>query len=148
MKYLTSRSAFFVSAFVSLSFLAAGLSPAAHSFDELQRPDKSKPNLQKPQQPREDEKDDSPIRLGTDLVLLDVTVLDPSNRPVMDLKRDEFAVMEDKVPQKIEFFSRDQVPVSLVYAIDTSGSMRPKLDTVVKARSIWRSKVDRAMKWP
>ena len=133
MKYLTGRSAFFVSAFVSLSFLVAGLSPAAHSFDELQRPDKAKPNLQKPQQPREDEKDDSPIRLGTDLVLLDVTVLDPSNRPVMDLKRDEFAVMEDKVPQKIEFFSRDQVPVSLVYAIDTSGSMRPKLDTVVKA---------------
>lgn len=106
------------------------------SFDGQQRPDKPKPNLQKPTQPRDDDpslKDDSPIRLGTDLVLLDVTVLDPSNRPVMDLKWDEFAVTEDKVPQKIEFFSREQVPVSLVYAIDTSGSMRPKLDTVVKA---------------
>jgi Ca-activated chloride channel family protein len=51
----------------------------------------------------------------------------------MDLKQEEFNVTEDKVPQKIEFFSRDQVPVSLVFAIDTSGSMRPKLDTVVKA---------------
>ena len=27
---------------------------------------------------------------------------------------------EDKIPQKIEFFSREQVPVSLVFAIDTS----------------------------
>ena len=136
MKYLTSRSANLVGTVVILSFLVAGLSPAALSFDDQQRPDKPKPNLQKPQQPKEEEpsqKDDTPIRLGTDLVLLDITVLDPSNRPVMDLKRDEFAVTEDKVPQKIEFFSREQVPVSLVYAIDTSGSMRPKLDTVVKA---------------
>ena len=65
--------------------------------------------------------------------MLDVTVVDPANKPAMDLKQDEFTVTEDKVPQKIEFFSREQVPVSLVFAIDTSGSMRPKLDTVVKA---------------
>jgi Ca-activated chloride channel family protein len=146
MKYLTSRSAFFVSAVLTLGFVVAGFSPASLSFNHQQRPDKPKPNLQKPTQPREDDpsqKDDTPIRLGTDLVLLDVTVLDPSNRPVMDLKRDEFGVTEDKIPQKIEFFSREQVPVSLVYAIDTSGSMRPKLDTVVKA-SINLAKQSRA----
>ena len=51
----------------------------------------------------------------------------------MDLKQEEFSVTEDKVPQKIEFFSKEQVAVSLVFAIDTSGSMRPELDTVVKA---------------
>jgi Ca-activated chloride channel family protein len=136
MKYVPSKSACLVSIVLVLSFLVAGFTPASVSCDDQQRPDKPKPNLQKPQQPREDDpsqRDDAPIRLGTDLVLLDVTVLDPSNRPVMDLKRDEFAVTEDKVTQKIEFFSREQVPVSLVYAIDTSGSMRPKLDTVVKA---------------
>lgn len=66
-------------------------------------------------------------------MLLDVTVLDPSSKPVMDLKQEEFSVTEDKVSQKIEFFSKEQVAVSLVFAIDTSGSMRPKLDTVVKA---------------
>ena len=97
-----------------------------------------KPKLGKPQQPKhqEDEpqiKDDSPIKLGTDLVVLDVTVLDPSSKPVTDLTKDSFQVTEDKVPQKIEFFGREQVPVSLVFAIDTSGSMRQKLDTVIKA---------------
>jgi Ca-activated chloride channel family protein len=75
----------------------------------------------------------APLKLSTDLVLLDVTVVDPNNRPVMDLNRDQFQVFEDKVPQKIEFFSREQVPVSVVLTIDASGSMRPKMDAVINA---------------
>ncbi|MFY9609824.1 MAG: VWA domain-containing protein [Blastocatellia bacterium] len=98
-----------------------------------------KPKLGKPQpKPHEDEpqnKDDAPIKLGTDLVVLDVTVLDQSSKPVTDLTKDSFLVTEDKIPQKIEFFGREQVPVSMVFAIDTSGSMRTKLDTVIKASS-------------
>jgi len=129
---LSSRSGFLLPSVIALSFLLSVTSAASIYSDDLQRPDKPRPNLQqKPQEPKDD--DDAPIRLGTDLVLLDVTVLDASSKPVMDLRRDSFTVIEDKVQQKIEFFSRDQVPVSLVYAIDTSGSMRPKLDTVVKA---------------
>ena len=98
-----------------------------------------KPKLAKPQ-PKPDSqqeeprnKDDAPIRLGTDLVVLDVTVLDQSSKPVTDLAKDSFQVTEDKVPQKIEFFGREQVPVSIVFAIDTSGSMRTRIDTVIKA---------------
>jgi Ca-activated chloride channel family protein len=75
----------------------------------------------------------APLKLSTDLVLLDVTVVDPNNKPVMDLSRDQFQVFEDKVPQKIEFFSREQVPVSVVLTIDASGSMRPKMDAVINA---------------
>jgi len=134
MKFESGRLAFVVSAIITLSFLTAGFSQHSVARADQQRPDK--PKLQKPQQPREEEpshKDDDTIKLGRTLVLLDVTVVDPSNKPVMDLKQDEFIVTEDKIPQKIEFFSREQVPVSLVFAIDTSGSMRPKLDTVVKA---------------
>jgi Ca-activated chloride channel family protein len=98
------------------------------------------PKLGKPQQhpkPQDDpqNKDDSPIKLGTDLVVLDVTVLDQSSKPVTDLTRDSFLVTEDKIPQKIEFFGREQVPVSMVFTIDTSGSMKDKLDTVIKASS-------------
>ena len=109
--------------FASISYLDEGQQKTA------------KPILNKPQsQQREQEpQDDSVIRLNADLVTLDVTVVDQSNKPVMDLKQDNFQVFEDKIGQKIEFFSREQVPVSLVFAIDTSGSMRPKLDTVIKA---------------
>jgi Ca-activated chloride channel family protein len=135
MKFEAGRLALVVSAIITLGFLTAGFSQGSLVRADQQPPDKP-PKLQKPQQPRPEEqsqKDDDTIRLGRTLVTLDVTVVDPSNKPVMDLKQDEFTVTEDKIPQKIEFFSREQVPVSLVFAIDTSGSMRPKLDTVVKA---------------
>lgn len=126
------------------SLLAASLAALAlfaNSFANVSAADdqekQGKPTLNKPQHsnPKEQEPQDDQgtIRLGTDLVLLDVTVVDQSNKPVMDLKQENFQVTEDKLPQKIEFFSKDQVPVSLVFAIDTSGSMRPKLDTVIKA---------------
>jgi Ca-activated chloride channel family protein len=96
---------------------------------------KEKPQLQKPEKPSQQDaqKDDQTIRLGTDLVLLDVMVVDSSNKPIMDLKQDQFQILEDKTPQRIEFFSKEQVPVSLVFTIDTSGSMRPKLDRVINA---------------
>ena len=96
-----------------------------------------RPKLQKPAEPPKhepQEKDDQgAIKLGADLVILDVTVVDQSNKPVMDLAQTNFQVYEDKVLQKIEFFNKEQVPVSMVFAIDTSGSMRTKLDTVIKA---------------
>ncbi|HSB12600.1 MAG TPA: VWA domain-containing protein [Blastocatellia bacterium] len=136
MKYLSGRLAYLFSVLVTFSFLIGAFQVPSLARAYQQRPDK--PKLQKPQQSKDESstgKDDDKdaIRIGTDLVLLDVTVLDPANKPVMDLRENDFAVTEDKVPQKIEFFSREQVPVSLVYAIDTSGSMRPKLETVVKA---------------
>lgn len=134
MKFESSRLALAVSAIITLGLLTAGFSQDTLVHADQERPDK--PKLQKPQQSRDDapsQKDDKPIVLGTNLVVLDVSVVDPSNKPVMDLKQDDFIVTEDKVPQKIDHFSREQVPVSLVFAIDTSGSMRPKLDTVVKA---------------
>lgn len=136
MKFRSGRFAFLSSTIITLGLLTSGLTATSIAHGTQQRADK--PKLQKSQPPREEEpqqKDDTPLRLGTDLVVLDVTVVDPSNRPVMDLKKEDFAVTEDKLPQKIDFFSREQVPVSLVFTIDTSGSMRPKLDTVVKASS-------------
>lgn len=135
MKFATGRLVFAFSAMTILFLLSAGLRYPSIARTGQQRPDK--PKLQKSQSKEKEEeqqqKDDTPITIGTNLVLLDVTVVDPANKPVMDLKQDEFVVTEDKLPQKIEFFSREQVPVSLAFAIDTSGSMRPKLDVVVKA---------------
>src|SRR5436305_3722993 len=126
------------------SLLAASLAALAlfaNSFANVSSADdqekQGKPTLNKPQHPnpkeQEPQDDQGVVKLGTELVLLDVTVVDQSNKPVMDLKEDNFQVFEDKQPQKIAFFSKEQVPVSLVFAIDTSGSMRSKLDTVIKA---------------
>jgi len=139
MKFAVIRTPAVAIAAVVLSLLTNSLF-AASAAGLSRGGSQEKPKLQKPQQPpkhQDDEpqnsRDDSPIKLGTDLVVLDVTVLDPSAKPVTDLTKDSFQVTEDKVPQKIEFFGREQVPVSMVLAIDTSGSMRTKLDTVIKA---------------
>jgi len=86
-----------------------------------------------PSQQDQTQDPDGGIKLDTELITLDVSVLDKSNRPIFDLPQDRFQVLEDGVPQKIDFFSREQAPVSLALAIDTSGSMRSKLDAVVQA---------------
>ena len=43
-----------------------------------------------------------------------------------DLKEGNFRVFEDKAEQKISFFSRDDIPVTMGLVIDNSGSMREK----------------------
>jgi Ca-activated chloride channel family protein len=101
--------------------------------DQTQQKDKKPQQSNPKQQEPQDQDDQKPVRLNADLVMLDVTVVDASNKPIMDLPQEKFQVFEDKVQQKIEIFNRDQVPVSLVFTIDTSGSMKGKLDTVIKA---------------
>jgi Ca-activated chloride channel family protein len=73
------------------------------------------------------------IKINTELVLLDVTVIDQNNNPVFDLKKDDFTVFEDKIKQEIEDISRAEVSISFGLVIDTSGSMRSKLQTVSDA---------------
>src|SRR5438876_1805375 len=48
--------------------------------------------------------DDDVIRITSNLVSLDVIVKDKKGKPITDLKPEDFAVSENGVPQKIEFF--------------------------------------------
>jgi Ca-activated chloride channel family protein len=73
------------------------------------------------------------IRIDTDLVNLDVTVIDQNNNPIANLKKEDFSVYEDKIKQTVENVSREEVPVSFGMVIDTSGSMRSKLQSVSDA---------------
>ncbi|MFL6211312.1 MAG: VWA domain-containing protein [Pyrinomonadaceae bacterium] len=67
------------------------------------------------------------IRVDADLVNLNVRVIDRNNRPVNDVKQDEFHVFEDNAPQKIEYFTKEEVPISYGLVVDNSGSIRPQL---------------------
>ncbi len=73
------------------------------------------------------------IKIKSELVLIDVTVLDRNNKFVQGLDRSRFQVFEDQIQQNIEFFSQEEVPISYGIVIDTSGSMRRRLSTVIKA---------------
>ena len=65
-----------------------------------------------------------------DLVVLHVTVADGSGQFVADLKQGNFRVFEQSIEQKLAFFSRDDIPVTMGLVIDNSGSMREKRDQV------------------
>ncbi len=96
-----------------------------------QKPGPVRQGAQADDQPKEGAQDT--IKLETELVLLDVTVIDQNNNPVYTLVKDDFSVFEDKVKQEIDNVSREEVPISMGLVIDTSGSMRSKLQTVTDA---------------
>ncbi len=73
------------------------------------------------------------IKLSTELVLLDVSVVDQNATPIFSLSQEEFTVFEDRVKQEIDKVSREEVPLSFGVVIDTSGSMRSKLQTATDA---------------
>jgi Ca-activated chloride channel homolog len=73
------------------------------------------------------------LRTNTDLVQLHVRVIDRNNRPINNVSQAEFQVFEDGVKQPIEYFTREEVPISYGLAVDTSGSLRTQLPTVLEA---------------
>ena len=73
------------------------------------------------------------IRTRVDLVVLRATVRDRKGAPVAGLGMEDFQVFEDKVPQQIESFSHEDVPVTVGLVIDNSGSMRSKRSEVINA---------------
>ena len=73
------------------------------------------------------------LRINAELVQLHVRVIDRNNRPINNVPQSEFHVFEDGVPQKIESFTREEVPISYGLAVDTSGSLRSQLQSVVDA---------------
>src|ERR1700733_3159078 len=58
------------------------------------------------------------ITVNSKLVILPVTVKDHSGELVPDLRRDEFRVFEDNVEQRIDVFTAEAFPLSMVILID------------------------------
>ncbi len=73
------------------------------------------------------------FKAATDLVSLSVTVTDGGHRYITGLDKDDFAVLEDGMPQEITFFAAMNVPLDLAVMIDTSASMTEKMAFVHEA---------------
>jgi Ca-activated chloride channel homolog len=73
------------------------------------------------------------IRSDVELVLLDVAVKDRLGGFVSGLKKEDFKVLESKVPQDISIFQAQDVPVTVGLVVDNSGSVRPKKPEIVTA---------------
>jgi Ca-activated chloride channel family protein len=65
--------------------------------------------------------------VNASLVLVPVTVVDRKGTLLTGLAREDFVVFEDKEPQRIVAFTKEDVPVSLGIVFDMSGSMKQSL---------------------
>lgn len=101
---MSVRCSFFVSLFLlSFAFVVAG------------------------QQPQDD---DPIIKVTSSLVRLNIGVVDAKGRPILNLAREDFAVFENDLPQKIASFEPVESPFSVVLLLDVSGStlnFRPQM---------------------
>jgi Ca-activated chloride channel family protein len=71
--------------------------------------------------------DQSVIRVGVNLVLVDATVKTKTGQIMADLKKEDFEVREDGVAEKVEVFSRDELPINVALVLDLSDSIGPFL---------------------
>ncbi len=80
------------------------------------------------------------ISVDVDLVVLHVTVRNRKGGFVFGLRKEDFQVYEDGVPQGIRVFQQEDVPVALGLIVDNSGSMaRKRMDVTAAALAFVRS---------
>lgn len=104
---------------LSVMFAAAGLGVSMAA----QSPPASPPGSQHPA---------TTFRASTSMVALNVTVT-RGHDLVTGLSREQFAVLEDGVPQNVQFFESTGVPLDLILLLDASSSMQHRMATVHQA---------------
>jgi len=75
----------------------------------------------------------STFRADSNLVLVRVTVLERNGRPVRNLSAENFELTEDNRPQKVSYFLKEEMPVSIAIVADLSHSMSRKMDALRRA---------------
>jgi Ca-activated chloride channel family protein len=68
------------------------------------------------------------MRVDVNRVLVPVRVTDSAGRPVLGLDKKDFSVFENGQAQEIRHFSTEDSPLSIGLIVDTSGSMKDKID--------------------
>jgi Ca-activated chloride channel family protein len=87
-----------------------------------------------PQEPSEQEIEEGGVlRIESNETILHVRVIDRNNRPIDDVKADEFHVFENNVPQTITSISKEEVPITYGLVVDNSGSIRNQINQIIEA---------------
>jgi len=64
---------------------------------------------------------DASFKAETNIVNVDVQVIDPHGNPIPGIPRDKFRILEDNVPQTLTQFSVSQAPMTVAMVIEFSG---------------------------
>ena len=73
------------------------------------------------------------VRVDTELVEVPVIVTDRTGKPLLNLKRTNFAVYEDGQTQELADFAATSAPFEVALLLDTSGSTRSDLHLIQRA---------------
>lgn len=84
---------------------------------------------------------DADVQLGTQEVLLNVTVRDANGRPVKGLTGEDFIVAEDRVRQELASCREAMLPVNVVLVLDASGSVFSERVSIRKAAGAFASEL-------
>lgn len=77
--------------------------------------------------------DDEILRIDTQLVDVPFVVTDKTGKPLLNLKRNNFALYEDGKPQEVADFAATSAPFEVALLLDTSGSARSDLELIKRA---------------
>ncbi|MFY9609375.1 MAG: VWA domain-containing protein [Blastocatellia bacterium] len=117
--------------FLSLAMLALVASSSSWSSSATQ--DKKKPRHDMPAQPAitpQPQRADEPLRLHSDLVVVNVTVTDSNGEYTHGLRASDFSISEDDAAQEVSSFAAEEAPFAAAILIDMSGSMGYKFSLV------------------
>lgn len=89
------------------------------------------PRAQQP--PAQQEKEEFRVRVAVELVTTPLVVQTPGGEFIYDLSRDDVALFDNGVPQRLSSFELAAQPLSLVILLDTSQRVAPLLDRVRKS---------------
>ncbi len=129
-------SALFIVTIALLIYLPSDL---AHSQSgRAQLPEPKKPKSERPKLPepvlirlpeQQPQKTDDTIRINSDLVTVVATITKKTPKETIDLRREDFEILEDGVPQEIANFAREaDQALQLVMLFDTSLSVAQKIN--------------------
>jgi Ca-activated chloride channel family protein len=127
LKFITPPAVFFALLFLVSTCLEAALVPPGRTSLP------GKPNLSSVSLAQQ--QDDDIVRVNTDLVVLNATVLGRDGKFVSGLRRGDFQVFEDGKEQKLANFGAEETPFAAAIVIDTSGSMDTRL-TLARSAAI------------
>jgi Ca-activated chloride channel family protein len=71
------------------------------------------------------------VSVSVGMVVLHASVSNRKGIPVSELVKEDFQVYEDGIPQEIEYFSHEDIPVTVGLVVDNSGTMLPKRREVI-----------------
>src|SRR6266508_1974020 len=96
-----------------------------------------RPREQKPVVPAEAQseppQDIETLKIDTNLVTVPVIASSRGGNYIADLRKEEFKLAEDGVPQEIAFFATVNAPFHVVLLLDTSDSTQEKLGQIQRA---------------